>query len=61
MGWEFGRAYKIVAVTRLLPRVIVKSGVSAPELGGGLANCFHLDSSSEFHPGNQLSQITESA
>ena len=42
-------------------RVVVKSGVSAPELGRGLVNCFHLDSISEFHPGNHLCQIIGSA
>jgi hypothetical protein len=41
--------------------VIVKSGVWAPELGGDLVNCYYLDSIFEFHPGNHLRQIVESA
>ena len=40
-------------------RVIVKSGVSASELGGDLVNCFHLDSIFEFHSGNYLGQVAE--
>ena len=36
-------------------RVVVKSGVFAPELGRGLVNCFHLENISEFYPGNHLS------
>ena len=40
-------------------RVIVKSGVSASELGGDLVNCFHLDSIFEFHPGNHLRKRVE--
>ena len=42
-------------------RVVVKSGVSAPELGRGLVNCFHLENISEFYPGNHLRQIIGSA
>jgi hypothetical protein len=42
-------------------RVIVKSGVSVPELGGDLVYCFHLDSIFEFYSGNDLCQVVESA
>ena len=41
--------------------VIVKSGVSALELGSDLINCFHLDSIFEFNPGNHLRQVAEAA
>ena len=42
-------------------RVIVKSGVSASELGSDLVNCFHLDSIFEFNPGNHLCQVAKAA
>ena len=42
-------------------RVIVKSGVSASELGGDLVHCFHLDSIFEFNPGNHLCQVAKAA
>ena len=41
--------------------VIVKSGVSASELGSDLINCFHLDSIFEFNPGNHLCQVAKAA
>ena len=41
--------------------VIVKSGVSASELGGDLVHCFHLDSIFEFNPGNHLCQVAKAA
>ena len=42
-------------------RVIVKSGVSALELGGDLVNCFHLDSIFEFYARDHLRQVVETA
>lgn len=45
----------------LVKRAIVKSGVSASELGGDLVDYFHLDSIFEFHSGNHLRQLAEAA
>ncbi len=42
-------------------RVIVKSGVSAHELGGDLLNCFYLDSIFEFNSDYHLRQVAEAA
>ena len=44
-----------------LERVIVKSGVSASELGGDLVNGFHLDSIFKFYSSNDLRQVVEPA
>ena len=53
------RPGKPITLANLKTGVIVKSGVSALELGGDLVNCFHLDSIFEFHPGNHLRKIVE--
>ena len=50
----------VLAITIII-RVIVKSGVSAPELGSDLIICFHLDSIFKFYSGNHLRQVSEAA
>ena len=60
-GVDLSRVDHLVYASPDLDRVIVKSGVSAPELGSDLINCFHLDSIFEFNPGNHLCQVAEAA
>ncbi len=55
------RLPRLFEMLRIAHGVIVKSGVSTPDLGGDLVNGFHLYSISEFHPGNHLRQIIEAA
>ena len=50
--------YEAFVATR---RVIVKSGVSAPESSGDLVNFFHLDSISEFNSCHHLCQVVKAA
>ena len=68
MGITDGDTIKVLDADHVLHKVrltgigvIVKSGVSALELGSDLINCFHLDSIFEFNPGNHLRQVAEAA